>query len=339
MVTVEVSNWTELVTALSTDTSEEKTIKLIADIDCNDTIPAGVASSITVYNSKKYPLVIDGSYTQGGKTKNHIIKNLRTNITSPVYIFSLTYNSGSSGTTDNVLDITFQNIDFLNLILDRPLIGNLDGGRSYNEKVRFTSCRFVGKRKQFLVIGSSWRSSDNNGLIFTSCYFNVPYMPDDTSRTYVPLVGDWVSSSDGACFANYCRFVESYNGWSTGQFSPGIVTDPQASTYNFKLNGCYVEGTVVFYNSLGITKYYSYDSSMQNVIDADLRDNSNTSAGATLRVTVPKGVYKNLIRKYGDDTVVYYDDKYYSSSISATPEQMQDPAWLASQGFDVVVPV
>ena len=52
MATYEVSTWTELVEALETinESTESQTIKITADIDCNDEIPEGVASTIVCKN-------------------------------------------------------------------------------------------------------------------------------------------------------------------------------------------------------------------------------------------------------------------------------------------------
>ena len=52
MATYEVSTWAELVARMADTTLETRTIKLTADIDCNDSIPEGVASTINVVGSK-----------------------------------------------------------------------------------------------------------------------------------------------------------------------------------------------------------------------------------------------------------------------------------------------
>ena len=48
MATHEVSTWAELAEAIRTAAGGD-TIKLIADIDCNDEIPEGVSSTIPSY--------------------------------------------------------------------------------------------------------------------------------------------------------------------------------------------------------------------------------------------------------------------------------------------------
>ena len=61
MATVEVSTWTDLVTQLAVSNN---TVKLTKDIDCNDEIPFGVTSTITMDSN------LDG--------QGHMIRNLRT---------------------------------------------------------------------------------------------------------------------------------------------------------------------------------------------------------------------------------------------------------------------
>lgn len=345
MAIYEVSTWADLVAKLSATTMEARTIKLTADIDCNDAIPAGVGSTIPIYNSGDYPVVIDGSYTENDVVKNHVIRNLRTSVTSPVAIFNLyRYSSQSSGHRN--ASVTFRNIDLINLILDgAPLIGTVDSAEIYNNKLTFNKCRFVGRRNRFLVNASDFGGATGNALTFTSCFFNIPYKPSDTSNTYVPLNGEWEYSSSYFAIANYCRFKEYYNGWTIGAFMPGIEIHPHCSTHNLKLNGCYIYGTIVGTSSvIGITNYYTYNSTIQNVVDADLRSYSGVS-GSTVNIYAPKGIYKtaadgttNVVKKYGDDTVNCPISNKNANAIPEIPDHMTNPAQLYADGFDVVVP-
>lgn len=345
MATYEVSTWAELVAKLSATTMEARTIKLTSDIDCNDEIPTGVGSTITIYNSGDYPVVIDGSYTENDVVKNHVIRNLRTNVTSPVAIFNLNrYSSQSSGNRN--ASVTFKNIDFINLILDgAPLVGTVDSSVTSNNKLTFNKCSFVGRRNRFLVNAYNAESASGNALTFTSCFFNIPYKPSDTSNTYVPLNGEWKYSSSYFAYANYCRIKEYYNGWTVGLFIPGNTVSPHCSAHNLKLNGCYIYGTIVGASSaIGITNYYTYTSTIQNVVDADLRSKDGSS-GSAVSIYAPKGIYKtaadgttNVVKKYGDDTVNCPITNQNTNAIPETPSRMISPADLASDGFDIVVP-
>ena len=113
MVDVYVETWAELRAAILSVSSSnpELTVHLVKDIDCNDEIPEGVSSTISVYASYALNLTITGAYTEDGVTKNHVIRNLRTNIVSPVNIF--TFSDDSTSTKY----VNFRNIDFVNLVL------------------------------------------------------------------------------------------------------------------------------------------------------------------------------------------------------------------------------
>ena len=343
MATYEVSTWSELIAKLSSTTQEAKTIKLTADIDCNDEIPTGVASTVTIYgNYNSYPTTIDGSYTENGVTKNHVIRNLRTHVSSPVGIFNIT----RIPNTDSGVSVTFKNIDFINLILEGAgFIGNVNTGYTVNNRITFNKCSFVGRRNRFLTPTTNFGSTSNNVLTFTSCFINIPFKPVDTENTYVPLCGVYSGNNTNSMYANYCRFKESYNGWTIGAFMPGIVVSPQCSTHNFKLNGCYIYGTIVGSSSvIGITEQYTYNSTIQNVVDADLRSNGGSS-GTAVSIYAPKGIYKtaadgttNVVKKYGDDTVNCPITNQNTNAIPETPTRMTSPADLYADGFDIVIP-
>ena len=120
-ITVEVNTWEQLVTALSTNVPDIKTIKITSDIDCNYEIPLGVSETVVCYGSNAYPTTVDGSYTENGVIKNHVIRNLRTSVQNPVSIFGIMTNLSSG---NKACRIVFKNIDFVNLIL---MGGNLIG--------------------------------------------------------------------------------------------------------------------------------------------------------------------------------------------------------------------
>lgn len=312
MATVEVSTWGEFVDALQT--SGSLTVKLVADIDCNNEIPQGVSSTINLRGADDRPLTITGAYTEDGVTKNHVIRNLRTSTSSPVTIFNAMWYSATN--VDGALNLTFRNIDFENLYINgASFLKTQKVWYQYNN-INFVNCRFVGKRNRVLFTGES-------GVILnlTSCFFNMPNI-----GTAVTLDSSWAS-----VYANYCRFKETYTGWD-------LSTTAQTSAYNMYLNGCYIGGEIVASTQITVTSNYSYNSSLQNVVDADLYVTSGGAAESDVNVTAPKGVYKNLIRDYTDKTIIYQDVKQNQNSISASPEHMKDAEWLYGEGFDIVVP-
>ena len=343
MATYEVSTWAELIARMSDTTAETRTIKLVADIECNDAVPLGPTSPINIIGSIERYCTIDGSYIKDGEIKNHVIRNLRTNVTSPVDIFDFRAHNPQSGvSTLFEIGVTIQNIDFINIVLDDAMMFRLtkasgSSGASGNT-VKFKNCSFVGRRNRYLIGAIN---SNANSLTFESCFFNIPYKPSGTSDTYVPLTADW----SGYAYANFCYFRESYNGWTVGTYESGMSTNPQTSTYNLKLNGCYIDGTIVGYSSnICITKYYSYNAAIQNVVDADLRAYNN-SGSDTVNIFAPKGIYKtaennntNVVKKYGDDSVNCPISNQNASAIPEIPSRMISPADLYADGFDIVVP-
>lgn len=62
MATINVSTWSELVTAL-TNHGNNDTIKLITDTDCNNEIPGGVDSTI---NCGSTAVTLTGDYIESG---------------------------------------------------------------------------------------------------------------------------------------------------------------------------------------------------------------------------------------------------------------------------------
>lgn len=318
MAIYEVSTWTELIAKLSDTTAEEKTIKLIADIDCNDEIPMGVETTIDVYGSGSYPTIIDGAY--------HTIRNLRTHITSPVDIFApRSINSGNKN-----LNIDFNNIDFVNLILDKAyMFGQPNSGVISNNKLTFNKCRFVGRRNRYLLKARNWGSANGNATTFNSCFFNIPCTPTATENTYVPLSDDWYSGSTHFLFANFCWFKEKYNGWEIAD----NVDTPTSMRY-MQLNGCYIDGELVGSNELKVTGLYTYQSPIQNVVDADIKL-KNGSDGAN--IYAPSGVWRNDVKSF-DGATSYTTTNINISAIPESPENMKNPAQLYADGFDIVVP-
>lgn len=323
MATHEVSTWAEFVSAI-TSAANGDIVKLIADIDCNRVIPEGVASSIIPNATQS--LTIDGSYQEGNVTKNHVIRNLRTSVSSPQAIFKWHFENSSTTKTFNI-----KNIDFINLILDAPLIAHYTNGSGTNQTV-IRNCRFTGKRTDYLY-SPTLNNTGYQYIYFYSCYFNIPYY--GTSYTKSPLCAfDDDSYHPIRSYAHYCRFKETY----TRTWTPSTTTEVVCcSVSNTWLNGCRVEGTIVNGYSVYFHKSYIVNNlgtpSMQNVYDVDFKLTDNNSENVVIQAL--KGVVKIPVRKYSDDTP-YGVGSYSTGVIPATESQMQDTDWLIQHNFDVV---
>ena len=321
-----VSTWNELVAALTNENNTSPvTINIVEDIDCNEDIPLGVASTIEIYQVSGYTI----DYTINGN--HHVIRNLRTSITSPVNIFAC-YNMYQSPT------ITFNDIDWINLVLDKALIHNYGNYNIYN----FNNCRFVGRRTASLF--SNERA--NTQINLSSCFMNVAYKPS-SSESYPLKKASYLSNDSylGSsywydCDASFCWFRESYDGW---ELSSGSGYSQTSSMYFFYMTGCYVDGEFVSAGNAGftITNTYSYDSTIQNVIDATFSYINRSDESTSGFIQAPKGIYRAKFIKYGDPTVEY-DSQYIPPSgnlaIAVPDDKMADPAWLYAHGFDIVVP-
>lgn len=308
MATYEAATWSELATLAATKTfGDNDTIRITADIDCNSEIPEGVPS--TLYFQARSgvgtgcKVTIDGEYTENGTTKSRTIRNLRTHISSPVEIFLC----------ENII---LKNLDFKNIILNKCLVRGYRSGAICN----LIKCRFVGKRTEHLV----GATNSGNKMTFTSCAFNVEFVGSNVS--YIPLNG---ADSSNYATANFCRFKETYGGWNVSQ-------GYDASTKYMRLIGCYINGEIVGDGSIVITDKYSYDSVIQNVVDAELK--TKATSGTTISVTAPKGVWKNLILPFdGSSTTPYtYTNVSSTLAIPESPSDMTDTTKLYNDGFDVV---
>lgn len=326
MATIEVSSWTGLVSAIGSAASGD-TIKLTNNINCNDEIPEGVASTIAI--PVGVSLTIDGSYEEDGITKNYEIRNLRTFINSPVSIFQIR-RPGNSAITH-----TIKNIDFVNLILNKPLL-DVEDYYTAIHTFNIRNCRFTGKRYDYLINRLAGDSSGAQGYVnvnIYNSYFNVPYY--GTSNTKAPLCSYYFQSS--SYFRSYmynCRIKETY----TGTWAPNGNTKACCGVYNTALSGCRVEGEVVngYYSA-----YHSSDvlslltPSIQNVYDVDFKLMPAYQASANVTISAFKGVVKVPVRKYGTNEP-YGNNTPSTGVILATESQMQDTTWLIQQGFDVV---
>lgn len=333
MATYEVSTWAELVTAANTARNSGDVIKLIADIDCNYEIPTGVSSTVVIWQSS---ITIDGSYTENGVTKNHVIINLRTDITSPQPIFKFIFNN-------TTITHTVKNIDFVNVILNAPLFQVQD----YYLATHYfyvKNCRFTGKRYDYLISRLAGQSSGAQGYVnnyLQHSYFNVPYY--GTSETKIALCQYFYDSS--AYFYNYadnCRIRVKYNGTYEPTYSGGRV---MCEIYNINLSGCRIEGDIVGMDT-DVTNLNFYiqggagsrTPSMQNVYDVDFYM-KNVVRSRNVSMGTYKGVVKTPAKNWDDKTITYSNYVTPSTSsgiILATESQMQDTDWLIQHNFDVV---
>lgn len=318
MATREVSTWAELAAAVRVASSGD-TIKLIADIDCNDEIPEGVASTIQSSNMRTF--TITGEYTENNVTKRHVIRNLRTSTSSAVTIFKLSADSGSSY-------IYLRGIDFINLILAAPLVEHYN---TWNSSAHFyvLNCRFTGKRTDNLM--KTTRDGNNywTTFHFERCYCNMPY--NGTNINKLPL---FTLFSVGTGYMANCRIRETFTGTYTPSSTDGVAT---CSVFNMRLSGCRVEGEVV---SGKYPRYHAdnvisgYTPAAQNVYDVDFKLTNDTDTSVPLYAF--KGVVKVPIRKKDAETTTYEISSASTGVIQATESQMQDTDWLIQNGFDIV---
>lgn len=313
MATREVSTWAELAAAIRTAAGGD-TIKLIADIDCNNEIPEGVSSTIETRQING-TLTITGEYTENDVTKRHVIRNLRTSTSSPVAIFRM---NGYYTSTTNV-----QGIDFLNLISAAPLMEVRETGSDYH-KMNIRNCRFTGKRTDYLIY-----LYYDTYLYMYNCYFNVYY--NGNNETKVPLC---YLDTIGRGYMSNCRIRETFAGTYTPSSTDGVAT---CGVFNMRLSGCRVEGEVV---SGKYPRYHhnnalsNYTPSSQNVYDVDFKLTNDADTSVPLYAF--KGVVKVPIRKKDAETTTYEITSASTGVIQATESQMQDTDWLIQNGFDIV---
>ena len=311
MATIEVSTWAQLRNAI-TGAANGDTIKLIADINCNDEIPEGVSSTIRKTLSN---LTITGEYTENGVTKRHEIRNLRTSASSAVPIFKF----AASATTAN---ITIKGIDFINLILGAPLF-QTELVYYCDIYMYIRNCRFSGKRTTYLVY------LDNNGYLYMyNSYFNVPYYSTDVNGVRLCYI-----TIAGRGYMTNCRIHEMFS----GTYIPSSAdSDATCSVFNMRLSGCRVDGEVV---GGKYARYHAdnvmsgYTPSMQSVYDVNFKLTNTTDSSVPLYAF--KGVVKVPICRKDDETITYTISSASTGVIQATEAQMKDTNWLIAQGFDV----
>lgn len=347
MATINVSTWNELVTAITETVSDGDTIKITADIECNDDIPYGVQSSINLdargAGVSRFSYTIDGGYTENGVSKRHIIRNLRTSTENPVAIFQNPNEAGYAYCIAN-----FYNIEFINLICDKYLADSQNYGYDGYFPIWFNNCVFVGRRSYYLFNGG------NAGVGFYQCYFDIPYKPLAGVTYNVNQAS--LANNGSKCKASYSRFKESFPVDVVGNKYNSLYATSN-STRLMKLIGCFIEGEVLsapgqFVNAdNGIAN----QDGMQNVTDVKIYlsyvGSTPPSSGDKSMNNGQSCWHKGVCRiddvhpftsNGKDDTITYTmtfpDGYYYSYDIAADSSEMVDPAELYAKGFDIVVP-
>lgn len=323
MIEKEAYTWQDIVDALNNDgvaVSQPMVIKLMKDIDCNDEIPEGVETTLSLRSSGSgAQCTIDGSYTVNDVVYNRVIRNLRTHIITPVLIFQAKY-----------AGFHFKNVDFVNLILDQPLL-KVTSTNGAGNVCEFNHCRFVGRRT-YNLWDNIYKSSSSStkmtgaGVKLYSCFFNIPYIKSPFVVADIPLERNDDSTPKYNSYAYFCRFVESHNA------DTGIT-----SCNNLNLSGCRIQGELVSSSPITITSQYEYDSVIQNVVDLNLK--TTAEQGTTVVVNAPKGVWKDAI--YSTDSAILTPYQYTNTNPLAIPESpadMIDVLELYSDGFDVQQP-
>ena len=345
--------------------SAEQTLNLQNDIDLNNEYPYGV-STVTIglgigFWSNSGTWTLDGDDGLGGRYK---IRNLRTLIATPQSIFNM-YNRNNPN-----VKVIFKNIDFVNLILSgADFFTNGD----FTGSIEFINCRFVGCRT-----GNTYLINKKTRITCTSCYFDMPwYGANSDVYTYtslIPALADTEVQSltvSSLPTAYYCWFHETYGGWTvatgfgsstttwTGSPDGLIVTSCQC----FCMHGCYMDGKVYApWSSLSVISsflyVYRYNLTMldwtptvPNVVDINWVVTRTGNTVANCFRSVFSCVFKEKVTKTdGTDWTLgstAFDTSKISSPatgssmpnpITATPEQMEDAAWLQSQGFPIIVP-
>lgn len=339
MAVKEVSTWDGIITALfNFDTGD--IIRLTADINLNNEYPLGVNSTDLIAGGYEGSSVtIDGN--------GYAIRNLRTKVGSPANIF---YKTGG-----NPLTITFVNIDFVNIILAGASLVQMT---SSGDTLKFQNCRFVGSRSgtAYLI-----NINANVNLNLTSCFINVPWQgAGQTSLGYTSLIPKNDSAATSAV-ANYCWFREKYTGWTYAASYRYDTTTRFYSFSYFKLNGCYIDGSMSIPNLLTYNDSYAYYSpffsryianytaSAQNVFDVNLTCLNTVTDGSSVSSQVHYSSFSGVVKKnaYAPNGVECsfsgysksdFDGGTYVNPILATPEQMRDAEWLSNEGFDIIIP-
>ena len=304
MAAVNVSTWSEFVTAFQTGTASGP-INLVADIDMNSAVPLGISSSV------------GGSY---GKTVNgngHQIRNLRTNVSSPVPIFQ-----GGSSTNSYYY---FYDVDFVNLCLDAALF-DVRG----NNFVNFNRCRFTGRRDANLVKVPDYAA---NRASFTQCFFNFTHSSNHGDAYSEMYTVNNKTDNGGRCVQfTLCKFKLNCSPRAT-------ISTTVFSSCAF--SGCYFYGTV--YTNTGST--YGLTSPTTVYTFGPLTSLFNPTTYTWLGAN--QGQFGFSASSSGGANKLYVNntkcDNYVAltnvSTVLCTDAEMKSAQALLDKGLDIVVPI
>ena len=321
--TINVSTWTELASALSTNIADEYQIDihLTNNIDCNRDIPEGTTGVTLMEGLSNTTWRYVNVYGHG-----YEIRNLRNNIINPGNIFNMVI---SGENYSRRIRYTFYDIDWRNLLI----LGNHHfvyqiapavGTGTDCQQFYFTRCRFVGRREAQLTSGEDWADYTTR---FQSCFINVQNTKSDLSADH--------NRRRLTQFHSYAYYSWIRENW----YVAGVPsTTPTYGTTTFACSGCYIDGEFVSAKGFPctITSDNQYDATMQNVVDAKLTRINDI--GSTFAINAPKGIFRDLVTDRNDSTIVYTNFTHNSYSIPATPAEMTDPQALYDKGFDIIVP-
>jgi hypothetical protein len=267
-----------------------------------------------------------------------------------------------NGTAANYFSyILFRNIDFVNCVLaGSDFIYNT----GVDIPIRFENCRFVGCRT-----GHAWLTNQTRKITATSCYFDMPmYAANSTEYSYCslikPLTNDELANdASNLPQAYYCWFHETYGGHKLVSSRSAIAMQDVKITTQcqaFCVHGCYFDGSMKtshYYNEAGVTTlgvtaycylftvrlstYAMYTPSTPSVCDITW-NTSNSGNERIAKFLKWSGVIKKDVN-FNNNAATSYTSEYYGSGpfpdpIFATATQMQNPTWLQSQGFPIIIP-
>lgn len=358
MSTIEVTSWAEIAAACAAvATNQSTTIKLMNDIDMNDEASEGVGLSISS-SWWSYTFTIDGGYTDEitGEKKRYKIKNLRTPISGTANLFYFYYDTAYP--TSNAIYVKFKDIDFQNIILASGNFVSWSSNTLLGFSLTIENCRFVGTR-------SKWYLSDRNtGIVLNKSYFNIPWNGGgETDLSYTSLIPKDDNNATNVS-ANYCRFKEAYGNWVYATGGYGIYPTFRPFSFSYiKCSGCRMEGsmtipwfpdTTVGQDNVYMCAFFakpiaSYSPSTQNVFDVSLVCD-DIGVTSSVQKVVCCSSFSYLVKKsavcrsdgsectYTTQGAAKIDGNNYPLPFMATPTEMTEPAFLAANGFNIIVP-
>ena len=326
-----VSSWADIVQAVANPVDDNIELTLTKDIDLAE--EPDYVLGITPLDIGGNALNINGN--------GHQIINLTNKLDTSGGIFI--------SEAETAVEITINNIDFVNLMLNNAA---LIQGLNAADKLEVNNSRFEGKR-----YGNSYLF-DILEAKFSCCFFDIPWIGTGLNpQKYTSLVTNPTTNTDTTKFtAQYCWFREHYTNWTVKSWSYSTVNSTTNSTlwtfYFIKLNGCYIDGdmTMSVAASTGHTTHIpidlvyhpnrnSFTPASMSVFDVDV---SCVGTRTVADYGSWYGLYVNKLRNENNalltDWQLAYDTSRsasYPCPIIATEQQAQDDNWLHRMGFDI----